>query len=88
MIFNYPIIQIIFEDNVKNNVAKDNYTHFTSYEFLQKETIVIVKTEKFTDEQSKIVIKHVKKYYKKYGEIKSCFYFKDGGEIKQLASLN
>jgi hypothetical protein len=88
MIFNYPIIQIIFEKNVKDKVAKDNYTHFASYESLPKETIVILKSEKITEEESKNVIKHVKKHYKKYGEIKSCFYFKDGGEIIQLASLN
>jgi len=88
MIFNYPIIQIIFENNVKDKVSKDNYTHFASYESLHKETIVIIKSEKITDKESKNVIKHVKKHYKKYGQIKSCFYFKDGGEIKQISSLN
>lgn len=82
------IVFVVLEGNVKEKVKNLPYSFITNYEALRNETCVIVEVEPYTNSFKNEMEKQVKLFYKRYGRIKSCKYYKDGADIIQMTSNN
>jgi hypothetical protein len=88
MIYTGPIIQIIFDGNVKEKAKKIEYTFFCDLLYIEKLTRVIIKTNKIKNSEFKELSKQIKKIYSKIGVIKKIEYYDGGFNINQINSNN